>query len=49
MDSFVDGMDNIQVPSVGDWISIVVTAVISATQFYVQMPLGSKSPISTGM
>ena len=33
-------------PSVGDWVSVVVTAVITPTRFYIQMPCGASSPFT---
>ena len=37
----------LQLPLVGDWVVVIVTAVVSATKFYLQMPLGAKSPFLT--
>ena len=38
---------SIPFPKRSDWIVVIVTAIISSTRFYVQLPLGCKSPIST--
>ena len=35
-------------PSVGDWVVAMVTAVVSATRFYIQMPLGPKCSFLAG-
>lgn len=35
------------VPSVGDWVVVLVTAVISPTRFFVQLPLGNRNPFSS--
>lgn len=34
-------------PNRNDWIIVIVTAIINSTRFYVQLPLGCKSPISS--
>lgn len=40
-------MENFLVfPRRNSWIVVIVTAVISATRFYVQLPLGCQSPLS---
>ena len=36
----------VQMPKKDDWVVVIVTAIISATRFYVQLPLGSVSPLS---
>lgn len=33
-------------PSVGDWVVVMVTAVVSATHFYVHLPFGAESLLS---
>ena len=33
-------------PVVGDWVAVLVTAVMSATRFFVQLPLGNRNPFS---
>ena len=38
----------LSLPSVGDWVAVVVTAVITATRFYIQMPQGARSPFTAG-
>ena len=35
-----------RLPKQGDWVAAIVTAVVSPTNFYVQLPLGCKSPLS---
>ena len=37
----------LQLPLVGDWVVVIATAVVSATKFYLQMPLGARSPFLT--
>ena len=32
-------------PSVGDWAVVIVTALISATEFFIQLPLGCVHPL----
>ena len=32
-------------PSVGDWVVVIVTALISATEFFIQLPLGCVHPL----
>lgn len=36
----------VKMPKKGDWVVAIVTAIISATRFYVQLPLGCTSPLS---
>lgn len=38
----------LSLPSVGDWVAVVVTAVVTATRFYIQMPQGARSPFTAG-
>lgn len=33
-------------PVIGDWVAVLVTAVVSATRFFVQLPLGNRNPFS---
>lgn len=33
-------------PSAGDWVVVLVTAVISPTRFFVQLPLGNRNPFT---
>ena len=33
-------------PAVGDLVAVVVTAIHSATKFYIQMPMGSRSALT---
>ena len=37
---------SITLPNRNDWIVVIVTAIISSTRFYVQLPLGCRSPVS---
>ena len=32
-------------PSVGDWVVVVATALISVTELFVQLPLGCTDPL----
>ena len=36
----------IPLPRRNSWIVVIVTAIVSPTRFYVQLPLGCKSPLS---
>jgi len=46
--TYANPSDNLVLPDVGNWVVVVVTAIVSATKFYIQMPLGAKSPLSAG-
>ena len=37
---------SLKLPVKGDWIVAIATAVMSPTRFYVQLPVGCKSPLS---
>lgn len=36
----------LQLPKKNDWVVVVVTAIISSTRFYIQLPLGCRSPLT---
>lgn len=42
----VNSSSTLRLPRKGAWVVAVVTAVISPTRFYVQLPLGCKSPLA---
>ena len=37
--------EQLELPEVNSVVMVVVTAIVTATTFYVQMPLGSKSAL----
>ncbi len=41
----MDADSLLELPCKNDWIVVVVTAIVSATRFYVQIPLGLVSPL----
>ena len=47
-ESFAKTAGDFLLPDVKDWVVVTVTAVVSATKFFVQLPLGARSSLSTG-
>lgn len=47
-ETFARTMGDLLLPDVGDWVVVIVTAMVSVTKFFVQLPLGAGSPFSTG-
>ena len=41
--------EQLELPEVNSVVMVVVTAIVTATRFYVQMPLGSKSALHKSM
>ena len=39
--------ESIALPSVGDWVNVTVTFVLSVKKLYIQLPFGLRSPFST--
>ena len=46
VDALVESATSMKMPKISDWIVAIVTAVVSATRFFVQLPLGCISPLS---
>lgn len=44
--AIVESESSICLPKRKDWVVVIVTAIISPTRFFVQLPLGCKSPLS---
>ena len=42
----VEADSSLELPSSNDWVVVVVTAIVSVSRFYVQLPLGLLSPIT---
>ena len=47
-ETFARTTGDLLLPDVRDWVVVIVTAMVSATKFFVQLPLGTVSPFSTG-
>ena len=47
-ETFARTTGDLLLPDVRDWVVVIVTAMVSATKFFVQLPLGAGSPFSTG-
>lgn len=47
-ETFAKTTGNLLLPDVRDWVVVIVTAIVSAAKFFVQLPLGAGSPLSTG-
>lgn len=42
----VNSSSVLKLPGEGEWLVAIVTAVVSPTRFYIQLPLGCKSPLA---
>ena len=47
-ETFAKTAGDLLLPDVRDWVVVIVTAMVSATKFFVQLPLGAGSPLATG-
>lgn len=45
-EAYTSSDDSLAMPAVGDLVAVVVTAILSATKFYIQMPVGSTSVLT---
>lgn len=45
-EAVVESEGFVKIPKRDDWVVVIVTAIITATRFYVQLPLGCTSPLS---
>ena len=44
-ETFTGNTSTLCLPSVGDWIVVIVTSLISVTELFVQLPLGCTHPL----
>ena len=44
-EAFTGECVTLSLPSIGDWVVVIVTALISATELFVQLPLGCVHPL----
>ncbi len=43
---YIEASSSLKLPDVGAWVIVAVSAVVSATSFYAQLPLGDESRLS---
>jgi len=46
VEALVEADSCLELPNRNDWVVVVVTAIVSPSRFYVQLPLGLLSPLA---